>query len=54
MGQMHIVFTSVEQLEDLYINKNKYTTKYYQSAINFHHIMKQSILFAQSDDPAYE
>lgn len=45
MGRVYLMFTSVEHLQDLYINKNQIADKYYASRWNFWRLIPDSILF---------
>jgi hypothetical protein len=53
MGQVNLTITSAEMLEDIYINKNAQTSKWFMSRWQFWKIMPSSIVFQPSEDPTY-
>jgi hypothetical protein len=53
LGQVFLVFTSPNQLQDIYVKKNAFTTKFWRSSSSFSWLLKKSIIFDQTNDPNY-
>jgi cytochrome P450 len=48
-----ILVTSVEQLQDLYVNKTQHVTRHPSASVNWSYLMSKSVLFDQTSDPVY-
>ena len=50
-GNPYLFFQSADCLRDLYVNQNQFVTKSFLSRLQFHQLMKSSIVFQATEDP---
>lgn len=53
VGAPAVVINSVDYLEDLYITKTQFVTKFYINRLQFYQLMPSTVLMMQTDDPTY-
>jgi len=52
-GQPFLIFNSVDSLQDLFVNQNKYMTKHEECALLSTKFMSRSLILDQTDDKDY-